>query len=66
MRGDAPIKVVADAINVSVLTMQLYEEGMRIPRDETMRRIADYFGVSAEDFFLKTNRTIRAVKGARI
>ena len=43
--------MVSDAINVLVLTMQLYEEGMRIPRDETKRRIADFFGVSAENFF---------------
>lgn len=53
LRGDIPRKTVADAVGVSVSAMQMYENGARIPRDETKRRIAEFYQTTVADIFFR-------------
>ena len=52
LRGDKPIREVAEAINVSPGAWCMYESGKRNPRDEVKIRIAKYFGVQVTDIFV--------------
>ena len=51
LRGDTPRSVVADAVGVSVSAMQMYENGERVPRDETKVALAEYFKTSVGALF---------------
>ena len=53
LRGETPRIVVAKAIGVSVSALQMYENGARIPRDQTKRRIAEYFNMSVGEIFFR-------------
>ncbi len=52
LRGNRSRELVADAINVSVSAISMYENGQRIPRDEIKVRLADYYGTTVQDLFL--------------
>lgn len=43
LRGSRTQQEVADSIGVAVSTYSMYENGQRIPRDNTKIRIANYF-----------------------
>ena len=43
LRGDTPREVVASAVGVGVSAMAMYENGERVPRDETKVALANYF-----------------------
>ena len=51
LRGEKSRKEVAEAIGVSVSAITMYENGDRIPRDETKIRIADYFHKPVGEIF---------------
>lgn len=51
LRGTTSREEIAKALEVSVSALQMYENGKRIPRDETKSRIADLYGVSVESLF---------------
>lgn len=51
LRGDKRREVVAAGIGVSVSALAMYECDKRIPRDETKRKLAAYYGVSVQDLF---------------
>ena len=51
LRGDTPREEVAKAVNVSVSAIQMYENGARIPRDETKVKLARYYGKTIEELF---------------
>ena len=51
LRGGTPRAVVAQAVGVSVSALQMYENGARIPRDQTKKALADYYGKSVEHIF---------------
>lgn len=51
LRGETPRNIVAEAIGVSVSALQMYENGARIPRDQTKLRIAQYYDCSVGDIF---------------
>lgn len=51
LRGDKTREEVANAVGVSVSAMAMYENAARIPRDETKRRIADYYGKTVQEIF---------------
>ena len=59
LRGDRPRQEVAKALGISVSALQMYENGARIPRDQTKMDIARYYGTSVEDIFfrLRTHET---------
>lgn len=51
LRGKRTREEVAKAVGISLSAMAMYENGYRIPRDETKIKLADYYGVSVEQIF---------------
>ena len=51
LRGETPRAVVADAVGVSVSALQMYENGARIPRDQTKMALADYYHTTVAAIF---------------
>jgi len=51
LRGERTQKEVADAVGVLASSYSMYETGVRVPRDEVKRRIAEYYGVSVATIF---------------
>lgn len=51
LRGEISRKDVADAVGVAVSTYSMYEIGERVPRDETKKKIAEYYKESVESIF---------------
>ena len=43
LRGSRTQEEVANALNISVSAISMYERGQRIPRDSVKIRIADYY-----------------------
>ena len=50
-RGDKRREDVAKAVGVSVSAIAMYENGERIPRDETKIRLADYYETTVQQLF---------------
>lgn len=53
LRGIRTIKTVAQALGVTESAVANWENGIRIPRDETKKRIAEYYGVKAGEIFFE-------------
>ena len=53
LRGDIPRAVVAEAVGVSISALQMYENGARVPRDQTKRALADYYHTTVEAIFFR-------------
>lgn len=51
LRGETPRPVVAEAVGVSVSALQMYENGARIPRDQTKIALARFYKTTVEDIF---------------
>lgn len=51
LRGNRSRAVVAEAIGVSTSALQMYENGERVPRDETKIAIANYFNTTVGTLF---------------
>ena len=51
LRGARPRAQVAIALGISVSALGMYETGARIPRDETKRKIAQYYEKTVEEIF---------------
>lgn len=51
LRGRQSRKDVAEALGISVSALQMYENGTRVPRDETKVRIAEYYKTTVADIF---------------
>lgn len=51
LRGTRSQQEVADACGVTGMAISLYENGERIPRDETKILLAAYFGETVESIF---------------
>lgn len=54
LRGEKTRAEVAAAVGVSVSALQMYENGARVPRDQTKMEIAVYFGSTVEDIFFNS------------
>ena len=50
-RGDKKREEVAKAIGVSLSAIAMYENGRRVPRDETKIKFANYYGTTVQDLF---------------
>lgn len=50
-RGDKRREEVAAAIGVSLSAISMYENGERIPRDETKVKLAEYYKTTVQDLF---------------
>ena len=51
LRGARPRAEVATALGVSVSALAMDETAARIPRDETKRKIAQYYEKTVEEIF---------------
>lgn len=51
LRGKRSREEVAKVLGISVSALSMYENGARIPRDETKKKISIYYGESVEDIF---------------
>jgi len=51
LRGNMSREMVAKTNGISVSSLQMYENGQRIPRDEIKVRLARYYGKSIEEIF---------------
>ncbi len=51
LRGDKPREEVAEALNISVSALQMYENGQRVPRDDIKLRISSFYGKSVQEIF---------------
>lgn len=51
LRGDKPRQEVADACNISVSALAMYEQGERIPRDEIKVRLSKYYNRTVNYIF---------------
>lgn len=51
LRGNTSQAEVARAVGITPAAMANYEQGIRIPRDEVKKRIAEYYGVTVESIF---------------
>ena len=54
LRGEKPRAEVAEAVGVSVSALQMYENGARVPRDQTKMALAVYFHSTVEDLFFNS------------
>ena len=50
-RGNTPRSEVAKAVGISVSTLQMYENGERVPRDETKKLLSRYYNRTVGDIF---------------
>lgn len=50
-RGDRRREDVANAVGVSVSAIAMYENGGRVPRDETKIKLADFYGMTVQALF---------------
>lgn len=53
LRGEIPRSEVADELNISISTLQMYENGQRIPKDEIKIKIANYYGKTVQEIFFE-------------
>lgn len=53
LRGKKSREEVASAIGISTSALAMYENAMRIPRDETKIKIAEYYGKSVQKIFFE-------------
>lgn len=51
LRGNKSRQEVADACNISVSALAMYEQGERIPRDEVKVRISNYYNRTVNYIF---------------
>lgn len=51
LRGKRTLAEVADALNISISALSMYERGHRVPRDEVKQRIARYYKRSVNSIF---------------
>lgn len=51
LRGNRTRNEVAEGMRINRTTLCNYEAGLRIPRDETKKVIADYYGTTIQQIF---------------
>lgn len=51
LRGSKTREEVAEAVNISVSSLAMYELGQRNPRDDVKVSLAEFFGVHVSDIF---------------
>jgi putative transcriptional regulator len=53
LRGEKSREEVANALNISISALQMYENAQRMPKDEIKIKIADYYGVTVQELFFE-------------
>ncbi|MEG1758618.1 MAG: helix-turn-helix transcriptional regulator [Oscillospiraceae bacterium] len=62
-RGAKRREEVANAINISVSALAMYEQGGRNPRDEVKVALAQYYGKSVEELFFASQVHFESTAG---
>ncbi|EJQ15538.1 helix-turn-helix transcriptional regulator (plasmid) [Bacillus cereus] len=57
LRNGRSREEVARAVGISVSTLQMYENGQRIPRDNIKIKLANFYGVTVQTIFLIRDNT---------
>ena len=57
LRGKESLEKVAKTVKISANALDMYERGLRLPRDEVKSRLARYYGVTVGAIFLRTKYT---------
>lgn len=57
LKGTRPREEVANAVNVSISAIAMYENEERSPRDEIKLKLANYFGTTVQAIFFTHNVT---------
>ena len=50
-RGNRKREEVAKAVGVSLSAISMYENGVRMPRDETKVKLAEYYNTTVQELF---------------
>jgi transcriptional regulator with XRE-family HTH domain len=53
LRGEKSREEVANALNISISALQMYENAQRVPKDEIKVKIAEYYAVSVQKLFFE-------------
>ncbi|MDA1635220.1 helix-turn-helix transcriptional regulator [Bacillus cereus] len=56
LRNEKSREEVARAVGISVSTLQMYENGQRIPRDNIKIKLANFYGVSVQTIFFDSEQ----------
>ncbi|KIN32323.1 helix-turn-helix transcriptional regulator [Bacillus subtilis subsp. subtilis] len=51
LRAEKSRSEVAEAVEISISALQMYETGKRIPRDEIKIKLADYYQKTVQQIF---------------
>ncbi len=51
LRGDRNRDSVAAAVGISSSALGMYENGLRMPRDDIKKKLADFYGVTVQHLF---------------
>ncbi|PED43034.1 helix-turn-helix transcriptional regulator [Bacillus cereus] len=53
LRNGRSREEVAEAVGISISTLQMYENAQRIPRDKTKVKLANFYGVTVQSIFFE-------------
>ncbi|MES9695512.1 helix-turn-helix transcriptional regulator [Bacillus toyonensis] len=51
LRSEKTREEVAESVGISVSTLQMYENGQRIPRDDIKVKLANFYGATVQSIF---------------
>lgn len=51
IRGELSQREFAERLAISIAAVSMYENNMRVPRDELKKKIADYAGKTVQEIF---------------
>lgn len=51
LRGDRSRDSVAAAVGISSSALGMYENNLRVPRDDIKKKLADFYGVTVQHLF---------------
>ncbi|MEF7658521.1 helix-turn-helix transcriptional regulator [Bacillus thuringiensis] len=56
LRNGRSREEVAKAVGISINTLQMYENGQRIPRDDIKIKLANFYGVTVQTIFFDSEQ----------
>lgn len=56
LRNGRSREEVAKAVGISISTLQMYENGQRIPRDDIKIKLANFYGVTVQIIFFDSEQ----------
>lgn len=53
LRGNIPREKVCTDLEISFSSLQSYELGLKIPKDETKKKLANYYNTTVQNIFFE-------------